>query len=345
MAILTFPASASRHYVILSIGTAVTVVLLAWAMRGVSIAAVGQALQRADWAWLLLGWLAYLVSYVLRAWRWRFLLGEAAQGPFRTYLAATFIGFGASSFLPSYSGEVIRAMIPARLNQVAFEAAFGSIFAERLLDLGVVFLFLLLPYSLGALPDSALNAVSLSWIGAAIMLIWILMVVAVSLPQLLLQIAVNLCRQLKLQRFQSQVSNGLAQFLQGLQALTQPRRSLMALIATVAIWGLNAITYWAGLLAFKITAPGFLGALFTQSATALAIILPATPGNIGPFEASLRFSLSLYGVSSDSTIAYALALRFLMYVTIPCIALILVACLGWSRKELIALTRINFNSK
>lgn len=162
---------------------------------------------------------------------------------------------------------------------------------------------------------------------------------------MLIRITVNLCQQLNLQRLQPQMVNSLDRFLQGLRALNHPQRSLIVLMVTAIGWGLNAMTYWTGLLAFGIHTPGFLGALFTQSATALAIALPSTPGYVGPFEAGIRFALGLYGISSDVTIAYALVLRVLMYVTIPCIALIVVARLGWSRGELVSLSKIKSGSK
>lgn len=321
-----------RKWLYLGLGTTGTVILLAWALKGMSLAAVGQALQQAQWGWLLLGWLAYLACYVLRAMRWRTLLGD--RGRFSTYLAATFIGFGAGSVLPGYAGEVIRAIIPSRLDRVPFEAAFGSIFAERILDLGVVFLFLLLPVWAGVLPAGAAS-LPLGWMGGAILLVWLVLVAAASAPDWVVRQVSRLCSGLGLRRWQPRIAASLSHFLTGLVALRQPRCTGLALLQTIGIWGLNAITYWAGLLALGITAPGWWGALLTQSLTALAIVLPSTPGYVGAFEAGIRFSLGLYGIPIDQIIAYAIALRILMYVTIPLIALGVMARMGLSQRDLL----------
>jgi hypothetical protein len=66
-----------------------------------------------------------------------------------------------------------------------------------------------------------------------------------------------------------------------------------------------------------------MGALFIQSGTALAITIPSTPGYLGPFEASLQVLLGLYHVPTTIILGYAITLRFLMYVTIPIIAVVL----------------------
>ncbi|MCU0527533.1 MAG: flippase-like domain-containing protein [Elainella sp. Prado103] len=335
MAIVTPPDPANsvakwRKWGYLGFGTAITLILLAWAFQGVSLVAVGQALQRAQWGWLILGWLAYLACYVVRAMRWQTLLGQ--QGRFQTYLAAIFIGFGAGSILPGYGAEVIRAIIPARLDRIPFAAAFGSIFAERILDLGVVFLFLLIPVWWGALPAKA-HHLPLGWLGGAILLIWLILVAAASHPAWVIQQVNRLCCRWGLRRWRSPITASLTHFLAGLAALRRPQQTGIALLQTIGIWGFNAITYWAGLLALGITAPGLLGALLTQSLTALAIVLPSTPGYVGAFEAGIRFSLNLYQVPIDQMIAYAIALRFLMYVTIPVIALAIAARLGLAQED------------
>ncbi len=331
-----FKAARLKQLGYLALGTAMTVLLLAWAFRDVHWAAVWQTFRQADWGWLGLGWLAYLLSYGMRAQRTQTLMAAVDQrGQFQTYLAAAFVGFGASCLLPSYVGEVVRAAIPARLDKVAFEAVFGSIVAERILDLGVVFLFLLLPVWAGLLPEGAWLNLPIGWMGGAILLAWLLLLAAASFPKRLGDLAVVLCRQLKLGRFEAKLADSLGQFLKGLTALRQPGRCGVALLETAAVWGLNALTYWAGFRAFGLDAPGYAGALFTQSVAALAVVLPTTPGYVGAFEAGIRLALGLYELPIDVILAYAMALRVVMFVTTPIVGLMVAASLGLSKAELV----------
>jgi glycosyltransferase 2 family protein len=325
-----------RRWLTLAVGTAVTVVLLYWAFRDVSWGAVWASLRTAHWGWLLLAWMAHLSVYWARAWRWGTLLSAStAPGRFSTRLNASFIGFGAASVLPAYAGEFVRAAVLYRFDRVPISAAVGSIFAERLLDVGMVFLLLLLPLSLGLLPThSGLSQFPIETISIVILMVWALFLLGAIFPRAIANSAGSSMTLVGLGQFQKAVTTKVYSFLQGLSVLRQPQRSGLALVQTALGWVLNGITYWAGLIAFNITEPGIPGAFMTQSLSALAIALPASPGYIGPFEAAIRFALGIYAIPADTALAYALALRVLMYVTIPIIALGIATRLGFSQSDL-----------
>lgn len=334
--------NSTRKWIYLVLGTTVTVVLLSWALRDVSLTAVWNALKSAQPGWLFLGWIAYIASYWVRARRWGTLLAAHCDpGRFKIRLCATFIGFGASSLLPAQAGEFIRPAIVSRFDRVPFATAFGSVFVERLLDIGIVLVLLLIPLWSGIIPQSsALNGFALGGIAIVLVLIWGTFLIAASFPDSVARIVGTICQKVGLGRFRSKIESALVKFLGGLSALRQPKRTLIAVVETFCIWGLNGVTYWAGLLAFGIATPGFLGALFIQSSTALAIALPSTPGFIGPFEAGIRFGLTIFSINSDIAIAYAIAMRFLMLVTIPIIALAIATKLGLSPTDITSKTAL-----
>lgn len=335
-----------RKWIYLFLGTTVTIVLLSWALRDVSFTAVWNALKSAQPGWLFLGWLAYIASYWVRSRRWGTLLEASCHpGRFKIRLCATFIGFGASCILPAQAGEFIRPAILFRFDRVPFATAFGSIFVERLLDVGVVLVFLLIPLWSGTIPQSsAINGFAIGGIAFVLILVWGTFLIAASFPNPVAQLAGKIAQKVGLGRFQSKIESVVVKFLGGLSALRQPKRTITALVETFCIWGLNGITYWAGLLAFGIATPGFLGALFIQSSTALAIALPSTPGYIGPFEAGIRFGLSFYSIDGGTVIAFAIALRFLMMVTIPIIALAIATKLGLSPTDFTSKTSLTSNA-
>ncbi|KAB8320224.1 flippase-like domain-containing protein [Tolypothrix campylonemoides VB511288] len=332
----TIKSRLKRNWLYLFLGTVFTVVLLSWALKDVSWIAVWGALQSAQIEWLFLGWVAYLSSYWVRALRWGHLLAVHCQpGRFKIRLAAIFIGFGANSILPAQLGEFIRLAVLHKSDKVPFAAALGSIFVERLLDIGVVFLLLLIPLGIGALPKhSGLNSFALGWFAVALVMVWFILLIAASFPEPMARFVGNMSKKIGLGRFKLSLEASVVKFLGALSALRSPQVSLIALIETICIWGLNAVTYWTGLMAFKMSVPGFLGALFIQSSTALAIALPSTPGYIGSFEAGIRFALSIYSTPIHIIIAYAIAMRFLMCVTIPIIGFAIAARLSLSLSDL-----------
>ena len=325
--------SSKRNQLIsLGVGTAFTIILLSWAFRDISLVSVLQNLQQARIEWLLLAWLAYFATYGVRASRWGVLLDAIGpSGKWRSRFSATLIGFGASSILPGHAGEFLRPILLNRFDGVPKVAAFGSIFVERLLDVGIVFVLLLIPYWLGVLPDHpAMSNLGLEFIGAIIVAAWVLLLIGASAPNALARGVGTIVRLVGLGKFEAKIVGIISRFLVGLGALRSPKHTLMALLQTVVIWLLNGITYWAALVSFGIVTPGFLGALFVQSSTALAIALPSTPGYIGPFEAGIRGSLDIFGIPGELSIACAVALRLIMYGTIPLIAGTLALNIGLS---------------
>jgi uncharacterized protein (TIRG00374 family) len=182
---------------------------------------------------------------------------------------------------------------------------------------------------MSALPHQAdLTSFPIGELGAFLLVIWISFLVAVRYPNHVLQSVQFLTRKTALRRFRKQITNSTAQFLNGLSVLRRPISCGVALAESVGIWLLNAITYWAGLMALDIMTPGKLGALFTQSVSALAIALPLSPGHFGAFEAGIRFSLSLFSVSPSQVLAYAIIMRFVMYIMTGVIAVSISASLG-----------------
>lgn len=320
----------AKQLLSLGVGTAVTIALLAWVLQDMRWADVGRSLGRSHWGWLALGWATYVISYGVRSQRWGTLLSE--QGYTSTWkqrLTALFIGFGANSVLPASLGEGVRAGMLHRTANVPIEASIGSIVAERMLDVGIVIVLLVLPLSTGAVP--AISTFNYAWIAGGcfgLLLLWGACIVGARHPQHTVARLAPLWRMIKRPRLAERIQTGLLHFLQGLRALSLPRYWPLLLLQTFCAWGLNGLTYWMGLLAFEIDAPGLVGALFIQSGAALAIALPSTPGYIGPFEASLRLLLGLYHISPATILSYVIAMRILMYVTIPVIALILAVGLG-----------------
>ena len=310
----------------------VTVGLLAWSLRDLSLPALGQVLSRVNYGWLGVALGSYLVVFGLRAWRWGLLLAaECWPGRWRDRFYAFFVGYAANSVLPASAGEVVRAVLLNRWAKVPVEPALGSVLGEKLMDVLVVFLMLLAliarqPQLSGSLPLGLLGAV----IGVSCALFWLL----ARYPRVITNFAGRSMQLRGLARWQSQVEHLLGGLLAGLSVFRQPGQFLLTLGATFLSWAVNGITYWAVLLALGITAPGWIGALITQSLAAFAIALPSSPGFVGPFEAAVRFGLNLYQVAGAEAIAAALLLRLVMYVLTPVLGLLLALRLGLSRSDL-----------
>ncbi len=93
------------------------------------------AFDRAELGWLWLSAVLGLLSHMSRAWRWRYLLDTMGYSPgYWNCFHATMSGYFMNLLLPR-AGEASRAALLYRREKVPFVKGFGSIMAERAVDL------------------------------------------------------------------------------------------------------------------------------------------------------------------------------------------------------------------
>jgi len=95
--------------------------------------------KKADYTFVILSVVFSLLSHISRAYRWSFLLEPLGYKPrlLNNFMAVS-VAYIMNIFIPK-SGEVSRALIINKYEDVPFDKAFGTIISERVVDL--IFLF------------------------------------------------------------------------------------------------------------------------------------------------------------------------------------------------------------
>jgi phosphatidylinositol alpha-mannosyltransferase len=107
----------------------------------------------------------------------------------------------------------------------------------------------------------------------------------------------------------------LLRLREGLHVFRQPRRAFVAIVLQLGAWALQWLACWLLLLALGIGAgPGAAAAvLFAVNVTA---VLPATPANIGVFQAACVAVLAgAYHASTPEAVAYGIVLQVVELLT------------------------------
>jgi uncharacterized protein (TIRG00374 family) len=100
--------------------------------------------RNANYAYLYIAAGIAVIGNASRAYRWKFSLEHMGyQSSFRNNFMAISIGYVLNLTVPK-SGEVSRALIVKKYNNIPFDKGFGSIVAERIVDLLVLLLFMLI---------------------------------------------------------------------------------------------------------------------------------------------------------------------------------------------------------
>ena len=128
------------------ISFALAIAIIIFALRGlnIDIADVWQYMRGANLWLLLAGFVIFYCTFPLRALRWRMLL-ENADVPVRegrktwaslpALIEYIYLSWFANCVVPAKLGDAYRGYLLKHNGKVSFSATFGTIFAERLLDM------------------------------------------------------------------------------------------------------------------------------------------------------------------------------------------------------------------
>jgi len=305
-----------------------TVGLLAYFLRNADMAGVWAETRHARGDLLLLAIGATLTTYVLRSFRWQYLLAPIGRTRFWTAFETTTIGFAASFLLPARAGEVLRPYLLARRERLPATACFARIILERLLDLVTVLLLFGLfvlsvdPASIAGDPAlyARVKAGGLAAGAASIAGLGVLFALA-GHPERLGRAALRIERVLPARLAQA-VARFVETFAHGLAVMRQPGRLLVSLVLSFPLWLSIAAGIWLTSRAFHMTF-GYLGSFLVMTLLVVGVAMP-TPGAIGGFHAMYQITVTtFFGVPTDRAVGAAIVLHAVSFVPVTLLGLVL----------------------
>ena len=113
--------------------------LVWYSLSKISIVTLISYFKDANYWWISLGLFFGVLSHLSRAYRWKFMLEPIGYKPkFGNSVLAVLVGYLVNLAIPR-AGEVSRAAVLANYENVPFEKGFGTIVAERIADLIMMF--------------------------------------------------------------------------------------------------------------------------------------------------------------------------------------------------------------
>jgi phosphatidyl-myo-inositol alpha-mannosyltransferase len=211
-----------------------------------------------------------------------------------------------SATLPARLGEPSRALIVARrLGRVRdrFPIVLGTLVSQTLLNIVALMVLGAVMFHTVGLFQGNEDALVVATIAPVVLL-----ALVISAPWLL--------RRGKPSRFQrvqqaaTLARNAMLRVRTGLQVFRRPKLGSWALVMQLAAWGIQWLACYVLLVALGLDDHAGLGAaaavLFAVNVTAA---LPATPSNLGVFQAACVAVLSAYGVGKTNALAYGIILQ------------------------------------
>lgn len=269
-------------------------------------------------AWLLGAVGIYAVATVIRAERWHQILELAGvHARRRDCYALTTVGYMGNNVLPARAGEALRVVLLSQRCSGNKRTLLGSVVAERILDvIALITIFIVTVYGVlsasEVLPTDRpllVAAIGVALVGAAAAAVWVL----------------------RAHHVFERARDWLRPLADAPRALLN-RWGVVLLAATFLLWAVEAAVYLAVARAIDLDI-GVTGALYLVALTNFVAALPAAPGSIGTFDAAVAFGAKALDATSSAAISYVILLRFVLYVPITVVGLVILVTRygGWSR--------------
>jgi phosphatidylinositol alpha-mannosyltransferase len=281
------------------------------ALQRIGVDRIGQSLLHATPPWVVVALGLMCASMVVRAVAWAAILRAAMPSPPRPRLSdalqGTMIGVLMSATLPARLGEPARAMIVARRigrPRDGLPVVLGTIVSQTLLNiLALVILGMVMFRSVPVFHHHESGLIAF----AALPLV--ILGVVLGAPALLRDRGWS--RSARVRAWSSQARRATAQLRAGLEVFRAPRLGAVAVSAQLLAWVIQWLSCYVLLVAFGLDDRAGIGAaaavLFAVNVSA---VLPATPSNLGVFQAACVFVLHKgYGISVEDALGYGIILQ------------------------------------
>jgi len=318
------------------LGVLISVVFIWLALRGMQLDQFWNAVQTANYGWLIPGIAVYFIAVWARAWRWHYLLRPVKKIPTTEMFPVVTIGYMGNNIYPARAGEVLRAVILKRKEDVSISASLATIIVERIFD-GVVmlaFVFVNLPELAKLTGQSGFvgNIQQVAVIGTGFFFgALIVFLLAAMFPHITLKIGQWFIDRFLPQRLRQQTDGLMHKFLDGLASLRSPFNILMVFLTSLVIWLLETGKYWLVMHAFNFNV-SFFALMLMNGIVNLATTIPSAPGYIGTFDAPGIAVLTAYGVNQATAAGYTLVLHVALWLPITLVGAYFLAREGvhWS---------------
>jgi uncharacterized protein (TIRG00374 family) len=311
---------------LLSFAIAIAIVVVVFLRMDINLEEVITNISHANLWLFLLAFVAYYLSFPVRALRWRILLGNVGftkdtvkMPSMMGLLEIIMLSWFANCVIPVKLGDTVRGYFLKRRANISFTATMGTVVAERLMDMLMLFGLLVAAGLIlfnGRVPDQIMY----------ILLGGLVLVFAIALAL----VAIRLFSPSIAKRLPARYASIYSRFA---DATLLSFANLPAVgVLTLLVWILEAARFWIVCQSLGITQIGISAVIFLALANSLLTTVPLTPAGAGIVELMVVNVLIMLGdlgaiqdVSASLAMSVAILDRVVSYYSIIAFGLALLA--------------------
>ncbi len=291
-----------------------------------NLSELGSVIASANWLYIVIAGVIFYGTQLLRAWRWQITLRTLTEIKLLPTFGAMTIGYMANNLLPMRLGEVYRAQVIHQLTGLSRPAAFGTIVAERLIDLVYMVPYIAAALLIYPLPEKL-------QMGA-----YILSLAAFVLGGFCVWLGIDRERALKMTRFflrvlpqkiAEKIFDVLSTFSAGLGVMGRRDLFWRLALSSLALWAMYTYMVYLVMAAVGLTGPDYpmihndlVGSVLVMLVvTTIGFVIPGAPGAVGTYHGIAVLGLSLFNVPGDRAAGFAVLLHALNYIPLTLVGL------------------------
>ncbi len=321
----------NRQRISLLIGLAGSLFFLWVGFRGLDFNELARTLSRIKIGWVLLAVPVYFAATYLITWRWWYLIRTIRPLSVNRLFPVVVIGYMANNLLPLRLGEVMRAYVLRRRDDVPIPPTLTTIFVERVFDGLTMLTFILVALLFVDFREPTLRAIILLTIPLFFGAVIIFFILAAN-PDRTRKLVHMLVKRFLPQRIGQKVMGLADEFLSGLEGLRTWQGLAGIIIGSLIAWTVESSTYWLVMQAFGFEV-SFYVLLLVIGFGNLSTILPSTAGYIGTFHAVAILTLTAFDVDRTVAGSYAIVMHATLWLPITLAGLITLVILGFGWRD------------
>ncbi|MBZ0310068.1 MAG: flippase-like domain-containing protein [Anaerolineae bacterium] len=304
-----------RRWLTFALGLGISAFFVWLGLRTLDRDLLWETIQSINAAWLGVAAVVYFLATYILAWRWYYLLRPVKPVHPNRLFPIVVIGYMGNNIYPARIGELVRAYILKRSEQINYAPSLATILVERIFDGLVLLSFILMALLFVDFDEPALRTAIYIAVPLFVGALLVFSVLALR-PETTRSVYTTIIKRLiPAAALQEKLLHLAAHFMEGLETLRTPRLLLLTWISSVASWTIEASTYWIVLHAFNFTVT-FWVLMLAMGFANLTTIIPSAPGYVGSFHLAVGVTLTAFGVSKEDAGAYAVIMHLILWLPV-----------------------------
>jgi len=329
---------------LLSVGLAVIFLYLAFS--DVNFGEVMKLVSQASIIWVIIFSASIMLGHYVRALRWKYILYSVKPDvKMWNLFGALMIGYGVNCVTPKL-GEVTRAIMIGRYENLSRSSMFGTVIVERVIDiisLGAAVLISAFIWSASLYVTFPWLEVTLYISAIALVVVLVMIYLSVKFKEKFYSYFTKIIGKFS-QKLAERLGYIFEMLIQGFTTLKGTKNYVLTFLTSVIILLIYALTSYIGFFMLNMQSEHivtFKMGWILMSISAIGVVIP-TPGSTGSYHALAKNTLVLlFGFGDTISAAYAFLTHIISYFLFIIVALIMYFALNRQHTSIFNLLKTN----